>query len=64
MVPYMLPQISFGDEVIVGAGAVVTKDVSSNSIVAENPAKIIRKNIQMNTFAALENWTEKDGWND
>jgi len=32
--------------------------------VAENPAKIIRKNIQMNTFAALENWTEKDGWND
>lgn len=33
---------SIGDNVIVGAGSVVTKDFPSNCIVAGNPAKIIR----------------------
>ena len=60
----ILPGVKIGDEVIVGAGAVVTKDVQSNTVVAGNPAKIIRENIKMNTFAALENWTEKSGWNE
>ena len=58
----ILPGVKIGDEVIVGAGAVVTKDVPSNTVVAGNPAKIIRENIKMNNFAALENWTEKSGW--
>jgi len=58
----ILPGVKIGDEVIVGAGSVVTKDVPSNTVVAGNPAKIIRNNIKMSTFAALENWTEKDGW--
>ena len=60
----ILPGVKIGDEVIVGAGAVVTKDVPSNTVVAGNPAKIIRENIKMNTFAALENWTENKGWID
>ena len=58
----ILPGVKIGDEVIVGAGAVVTKDVPSNTVVAGNPAKKIRENIKMNDFAALENWTEKSGW--
>ena len=58
----ILPGVKIGDEVIVGAGAVVTKDVPSNCVVAGNPAKIIREKIKMNDFAALENWTEKRGW--
>jgi acetyltransferase-like isoleucine patch superfamily enzyme len=58
----ILPGVKIGDEVIVGAGAVVTKDVPSNTVVAGNPARIIRENIKMNDFAALENWTEKSGW--
>ena len=33
--------VTIGDNVIVGAGAIVTKDVPSNSIVAGVPAKII-----------------------
>ncbi|MDG1849889.1 MAG: acyltransferase [Flavobacteriales bacterium] len=60
----ILPGVKIGDEVIVGAGAVVTKDVPSNCVVAGNPAKIIREKIKMNDFAALENWTEKRGWID
>jgi acetyltransferase-like isoleucine patch superfamily enzyme len=39
--------VTIGDESVVGAGSVVTKDVPSNSIVAGNPAKIIRSNIVM-----------------
>ena len=53
-----MPGVNVGDEVIVAAGAIVTKDVPSNCIVAGNPAKIIRTNIKMNNFAALENWSE------
>ena len=58
----ILPGVKIGNEVIVGAGAVVTKDVPSNSVVAGNPARIIRNNIKMNTFAAIENWNENKGW--
>ncbi len=39
--------VRIGDDVVVGAGAVVTRDVPSNSIVAGNPARIIRSGITM-----------------
>ena len=52
----ILPGVHIGDEVIVGAGSVVTRNVPSNVIVAGNPAKIIRENIQMNERAELTNW--------
>ena len=39
--------VCIGDQVVVGAGAVVTRDVPSNSIVAGNPARIVRENIEM-----------------
>ena len=35
--------ITVGENAIVGAGSVVTKDVPANAIVAGNPARIIRK---------------------
>ena len=36
-------KVSIGDNSLVGLGAVVTKNVSNNTIVAGNPAKIIRE---------------------
>ena len=42
----ILPGITIGDNSIVGAGSVVTKDVPPNVIVAGNPAKFI-KNIDI-----------------
>jgi len=59
----ILPGVVIGNEVIVGAGAVVTKSVPSNVIVAGNPARIIRENIKMNDRAELINWTSDKGWN-
>lgn len=49
----ILPGISIGNNVIVGAGSVVTKDVPDNSIVAGNPAKIIRTGITVSDKGQL-----------
>lgn len=38
----ILPGVTIGENVLVGAGSVVTKDVPDNSVVAGNPAKIIK----------------------
>lgn len=38
----LLPGVSVGKNAIVGAGAVVTRNVSANTVVAGNPAKVIR----------------------
>ena len=38
----ILSNITIGENSIVGAGSVVTKDVPSNSIVAGNPARVLR----------------------
>ena len=50
----IMPGIRIGDEVIVGAGSVVTKDVPSNCIVAGNPAKIIKTGIRCSKYGRIE----------
>lgn len=39
----LLPGITIGEYAMVGAGAVVTKDVEAHSVVIGNPARVIRK---------------------
>jgi acetyltransferase-like isoleucine patch superfamily enzyme len=46
----ILPGITIGDESVVAAGSVVTKDVPSNSVVAGNPAKVIRTDIEVGPY--------------
>ena len=41
----ILPGITIGENSIVGAGSVVTKDVPDNTIVAGNPARIIKNEV-------------------
>lgn len=38
----VLPGVTIGQNSVIGAGAVVTKDVPENAIVAGNPARIIK----------------------
>lgn len=49
----IMPGVTIGDEVIVGSGAIVTKNVPSNSIVAGNPAKVIKSGIHTKRFGQL-----------
>ncbi|AIF52989.1 sugar O-acetyltransferase [Pelosinus sp. UFO1] len=39
----VLPGVTIGDNVVIGAGSVVNKDIPSGVIAAGNPCKVIRK---------------------
>jgi len=45
----ILARVTVGENAIVGAGSVVTKDVPPNAIVAGNPARFLRKVDQQKT---------------
>lgn len=46
----ILPGVEIGDNCVVGAGSVVTKSVPPRSIVAGNPAKVIRSDIEVGEY--------------
>jgi len=39
----IMPAIKIGDNVIIGAGSIVTSDIPSDSVAAGNPCKVIRE---------------------
>ena len=39
------PGVTIGENSVIGAGAVVTKDVPTNVVAVGNPARVIRHNI-------------------
>lgn len=49
----IMPGVTIGDQCIVGSGAVVTKDVPSRSIVAGNPATIIKSGVALVEYGAF-----------
>jgi acetyltransferase-like isoleucine patch superfamily enzyme len=55
----ILPGVTIGDGVIVGAGSVVTKDVPPNVVVAGNPARVLRTDIRTYRYGCLFDY---DGW--
>jgi maltose O-acetyltransferase len=50
----IMPGVTVGDESIVAAGAVVFDDVPPRSIVAGNPARVVRSDIKVGRFGRLE----------
>lgn len=40
---FIMPGVTIGDGVVVGAGSVVTKDILPNSLAVGSPAKVIKK---------------------
>ena len=48
----LLPGIKIGSKVVIGAGAVVTKDIPDNSVVAGVPARIIKTSAEY--FAKIQ----------
>lgn len=39
----ILPGVTIGDNTVIGAGSIVTKDILANVVVVGNPCKIIRE---------------------
>ena len=54
----ILPGVEIGDGSIVAAGSIVVKNVPANSIVAGNPAKVIRENISVGPYGRFLNADE------
>jgi len=55
----VLPGVKIADHCVIAAGAVVTKDIPSHSMVAGNPAKILRKGIIVSDMGQIINNGEK-----
>jgi acetyltransferase-like isoleucine patch superfamily enzyme len=53
----ILANVTIGENALVGAGSVVTKDVPPNVIVAGNPARMLRK-IEQKVEETIEQTTE------
>lgn len=56
----ILQGITIGDGAVIGAGSVVTKDVEPYSVVAGNPARVLRKRFDKNT---IEELLKTEWWN-
>ena len=41
---FILPGVTIGDNVVVGAGSIINRDIPSNCIAAGNPAKVVKEN--------------------
>lgn len=50
----IMPGVHIGNQVVVGAGSVVTKDVPDNCIVAGNPARVLRENVICNHYGRIQ----------
>ena len=46
----ILPGVEIGDNCVVGAGSIVTKSVPARSLVAGNPARILRSEIKVGPY--------------
>lgn len=55
----VMPGIKIGDHCIVAAGAVVTKDVPSHCIVAGNPAKVQKTDIEISDLGQIVNYGKR-----
>lgn len=48
--------MTIGDEVVIGAGSVVTKDIPSNSVAVGNPARVIKSGIHCGKFGRISDY--------
>ena len=57
----VLPGVTIGDNTVIGAGSVVTKDIPSNVVAVGNPCRVLRESTNMikSTISKIERLTCK-----
>lgn len=50
----IMPGVHIGDQVVIGGGTIVTKDIPSNSIAVGNPAKVIKSGIKVHNGQIID----------
>lgn len=55
----ILPGLTIGDHCVVAAGSVVTKSIPPHSMVAGNPAKVLRTGVVVSDKGQILNYGEK-----
>ena len=50
----ILPGVTIGDECVIGGGAVVFENVPARSIAGGNPARVLRRDIEVGSFGRLK----------
>lgn len=56
----IMPGVTIGNNSIIAAGAVVTQDVPDNTVVAGNPARILRTGIRTGPYGVLQRSKQKE----
>lgn len=56
----VLPGITIGDNCVIGAGGVVTRDVPPRSVVAGNPARILRSDSEVGLYGRFKGADERE----
>lgn len=51
----IMPGVVIGDGCVIGAGSVVTKSLPAGSVVAGNPAQILRQNADVGPYGRFAN---------
>jgi acetyltransferase-like isoleucine patch superfamily enzyme len=49
----ILPGVVIGDNVIIGAGSIVTKNIESNVIAAGNPCRVLKKDVKIGKYGIV-----------
>ncbi len=56
----ILPGVKIGNNCVIGAGSIVTSDIPDNCVAAGNPAKILRRDIEVGPYGRFADADDRE----